>query len=75
MLDGIHARRRRDGVPARFQDQEQGIDLNGFVLTGPTGGALTINAGTREVTTVVNSESESLNQAQLNSSNWPVPGS
>jgi len=59
---------------ARFQDQEQGIDLNGFVLTGPTGGALTINAGTREVTTAVSSESEALSQAQLNSSNWPVPG-
>src|ERR1700742_3858550 len=37
----------------RWADQStEGVDLNGFILNGPKGGALEINAKTRQVTTV-----------------------
>jgi hypothetical protein len=56
----------------RWEDQDQGIDLNGFVLTGPKGGGLQISAGTREVVSVDLGGGD--NRAQLNSRNWPTAG-
>jgi len=60
----------------RWADQPDGhgIDLNGFVLTGPKGGALQINAGNREVKSVAVTEGAGNDQVQLNSMNWPVVG-
>src|SRR5262249_2685487 len=37
---------------AAWEDQKEGIDLNGFVLTGPKGGGLQINESTRRVTSI-----------------------
>jgi hypothetical protein len=60
---------------ARFEDQVQGgIDLNGFVVTGPAGGALQINESTREVASVVASSGTATANAQLQSRNWPFTG-
>ncbi|MGH2956130.1 MAG: hypothetical protein ACRDL6_03955 [Solirubrobacterales bacterium] len=60
---------------ARFEDQvDGGIDLNGFVVTGPAGGALQINESTREVTSVVASSGAAAPNAQLQSRNWPSTG-
>ncbi len=60
----------------KFADQAEGhgIDLNGFVLTGPKGGALQINAGNREVKSVAVVEGNGNDTVQLNSMNWPVVG-
>jgi hypothetical protein len=56
------------------QPDGHGIDLNGFVLTGPKGGALQINAGNREVKSVAIGQGNGDDQVQLNSMNWPVAG-
>src|SRR5947209_17705362 len=37
---------------AAFADNSDGIDLNGFVVTGSTGDGLQINAGTGAVTSI-----------------------
>ncbi len=59
---------------AAYADQPEGIDLNGFVLTGPEGGALRINPNKHTVYTIAITAGVNLEQAQLNSRNWPVPG-
>lgn len=61
---------------APFESQIEGIDLNGFVLTGEKGGALQIDAGTREVTSVALSQeaAPTADEAQINSRNWPLAG-
>ena len=61
---------------APFGSQIEGIDLNGFVLSGEKGGALQINGETREVTSVALGEeaAPTADEAQINSRNWPLPG-
>jgi hypothetical protein len=60
---------------AAWKDQgEAGVDLNGFVLNGPSGGGLEINAKTREVASVALSTGVNLEKAQLYSRNWPAQG-
>jgi hypothetical protein len=56
-----------------WENQDKGIDLNGFILTGPTGGGLQINAATRQVTSVKLSGSAD-DRAQINSNNFPTQG-
>lgn len=58
----------------KWEDQVEGIDLNGFVLTGKKGGALQINAGNREVKTVALQAGPGNDEAQINSVGWPVSG-
>jgi len=57
----------------RWEDQPEGIDLNGFRLTGESGGALQIVPDNGEVKSVALSDSASP-KAQLNSVNWPGAG-
>lgn len=60
---------------AAWVDQKNGVDLNGFVLTGRNGGGLQINESTRRVTSVsIASQAYELALVQLNSHNWPTPG-
>lgn len=60
----------------KFADQSEGygMDLNGFILSGPKGGALQINTGTREVKSVAVVQGVNNDQVQLNSLNWPGAG-
>lgn len=58
----------------RWEDQPQGIDLNGFVLTGPKGGGLRIDTGTREVKSVAIEPGNGRDVTQINSRNWPAQG-
>jgi hypothetical protein len=58
---------------ARYDNQKDGIDLNGFVVTGPKGGGLRINTSTRRVTSVA-VDAGADDRAQLNSRNWPGEG-
>jgi hypothetical protein len=59
---------------ARHEDQDEGIDLNGFVITGPAGGGLKIDPTTGEVESVALAEGNQLEYVQLNSRGWPAPG-
>ncbi len=52
---------------------QEGIDLNGFIMNGPKGGALQINAKTRQVSTVT-VEGEYHNTAQLYAKDFPSAG-
>jgi hypothetical protein len=74
---GCWTQSTKEGVTiytAPFESQIEGVDLNGFVLTGQKGGALQVNAGTREVTSVALTEGPGNDQAQINSRNWPLTG-
>jgi hypothetical protein len=59
---------------ADFADNEEGIDLNGFVVTGKDGDGLQINATTRAVTSITIATGNATS-VQLNSRNWPTQGS
>ena len=58
---------------AAFADNKEGIDLNGFVVTGQDGDGLQINADTRAVTSITISTGRATS-VQLNSRNWPTAG-
>lgn len=55
-------------------DQPEGVDLNGFVLTGPDGGGLKIDPTTGEVESVALTPGPHNDYVQLNSRNWPIKG-
>lgn len=58
----------------RWSDQGgEGIDLNGFIMNGPKGGGLQINAKTRQVSTV-SVEGEYHDKAQLYAKGFPSAG-
>lgn len=62
---------------ARWSEQgSDGVDLNGFILTGPSQGALEINDKTRRLRSVniSNDKGDALKTAQFNSKNWPQEG-
>ena len=59
---------------AALDDNPDGIDLNGLVITGDKGTGLRINASTRAVTSVKISDASPAS-VQLNSKNWPKNGS
>ncbi|MBS1884553.1 MAG: hypothetical protein JSS97_16525 [Actinobacteria bacterium] len=52
---------------------KQGIDLNGFIMNGPKGGALQVNEKTRQVTTVT-VEGQYNDKAQLYAKDFPSAG-
>jgi hypothetical protein len=58
---------------AAFADNPNGIDLNGFVITGALGNGLQINEKTNAVTSIQTSSGRPVS-VQLNSRNWPVAG-
>lgn len=60
---------------AAWADNPGGVDLNGFVVTGRSGGGLQIDESTRRVTSIgITSQAYELALAQLNSRNWPAEG-
>ena len=56
-----------------WEDQDKGIDLNGFILTGRKGGGLRINMVTREVASA-NVTGSGDDKTLINSNNFPTPG-
>ncbi len=58
---------------ARWEDQVNGVDLNGFILTGEPGAGLQIDLGNRHVAGIALKKGASP-KVQLNSANWPEAG-
>ena len=59
---------------AAYDDQSKPIDLNGFLLTGKSGGGLEVNTVTGSVRTVALAGGTDLDKTQLASFAWPTPG-